>query len=219
MPCGQPLRYTERMNALTFASAYSQLRPTQKLYVDAYVADVEREAERRNERISNALHRVIPPEVVAASGGMLDISVVRIAIAERINDLAVASEITVSRWIKEVASIAFSSVENYQQVDEFGQATIDLTRATPEALAAVKSVETEEAGSPFERARKRKTKLILHDKMAALKMLGDYMGVMQPDNPHFRASQQRPASEPVALPPGATVADASDLYARTLDGN
>jgi hypothetical protein len=76
------------MNAVSFASAYRQLRPVEKAFVDGYVSDVERESARRGERISNALYRAIPDDVVAASRGMLDKPLVRAAITERINTLA-----------------------------------------------------------------------------------------------------------------------------------
>ena len=47
------------MNALvdhhTFASAYRQLRPVERAFVDAVVADMEQHAHRANERVSLAL--------------------------------------------------------------------------------------------------------------------------------------------------------------------
>ena len=86
------------MNALapiSFTSAYRQLRPVEKLFVDSYVASLETEAERRGERISNALYRPVPAAAVEASRGMLERPMVRAAVAERINEIAAASELTV----------------------------------------------------------------------------------------------------------------------------
>lgn len=206
------------MNALSFASAYKQLRPAQKAYVDAYVAETEREAVRRNERISLALFRAIPADVVEASRGLLDMPLVRAAIVERINELAIASELTVQRVIKEIANMAFSTVESFMTVGEDGQAYIDLNRATPEAMSAVKSIEVEETGSLLERSHKRKTKVVLHDKIAAIKMLVDYMGINQPDNPFWRADQARPAHDRAALPDGTTADSAADIYGQLING-
>ena len=207
------------MNALaTFASAYRQLRPAQKAYVDAYVADAERDANRRGERISNVLHRAIPDDVIAASRGMLDNPLVRAAIAERINELAAASELTVHRVIKELMGVAFSSIGDYMQVGEDGQPYFDLATATPEQLAAIKSIEVEETGDGMSRPKRRKFKFQLHDKLAGIKMLGDYMGLLQPDNPFWRMEAARPVNDRPGLPADVSTDGAADLYASLING-
>ncbi len=212
------------MNAITtpisFASAYRQLRPAQKAFVDAYVADVERDAARNNERISLALHRAIPANVVEASRGMLDVPLVRAAIAERINDLAAASELTVHRVIKELMGITFASIGDYMQIGEDGQPYFDLTKATPEQLAAIKSIKVEETGDGLSRPKKRKFEFVLHDKLGGAKMLGDYMGLLQPDNPFWRQDQARPAGmgDRATLPADTSADAAGDAYAAMING-
>ena len=72
------------MNALidhnAFTSAYRQLRPVERAFVDETVRDMELQAAQRNERISAVLYRPL-----ASSDEMVEKPMVRAAIAERIN--------------------------------------------------------------------------------------------------------------------------------------
>lgn len=206
---------------LAFASAYKQLRPVQKAFVDRFVADAERDAEKRHERISHALYRPIDEATIAASEGLLENPIVRAAIAERINELAAASEITVQRVVKEIACLAFSTMSNYQTIGDDGLPVFTLANATPEALAAIKTVKIEERGNMMERGNNiRKIDVVLHDKLGAIKMLAEYMGMFQPDNPFWRADQLATvaAREPAALPDHTTVEDAANLYGQMING-
>jgi hypothetical protein len=209
------------MNALasplSFASAYRQLRPPQKAFVDAFIADVEREAARRNERITLALYRAIPADVIEASHGLLDVPLVRAAIVERINDIAASSELTVHRVIKELMGVAFASVGDYMEIGEDGMPYFDLSTATPEQLAAIKTLEVEEIGDGINRPKKRKFKFVLHDKLDGIKMLAQYMGLLQPDNPFWRADSARPVNSPM-LPAGTSTEAAGDAYAAMING-
>lgn len=197
----------------TFASAYRQLRPSEKAFVDGYVADIEREAARANERISNALYRAIPPHVVAASRGMLEKPLVLAAITERINEIASQSELTVHRVVKELMAIAFCSVGDYMQIGEDGQPWFDLTKCTPEQLSAIQSIEIEETP----RTGTRKFKFKLHDKLAGIDKLARYMGLLEADNPHYRASTARPI-DAASLPDTVTTDQAGDAYSAMING-
>lgn len=197
----------------TFASAYRQLRPAEKAFVDAYVGDIERDANRANERISNALHRPIPPHIVAQSRGMLDKPLVLAAITERVTDIAAQSELTVHRVIKELMAVAFCSVGDYMQVGEDGMPWFDLTKCTPEQLSAIQSIEIEE--TPRTGARKFKFKL--HDKLSGIDKLARYMGLLDADNPHWRAEQARPVNGGM-LPDHATLEQAGDAYSAMING-
>lgn len=206
--------YIWRVTTLaTFASAYRQLRPAEKAFVDAYVADTERTAARANERISNALYRAIPAHVVEASRGMLEKPLILAAITERINELSAQSELTVHRVIKELMAVAFCSVGDYMQVGEDGQPWFDLTKCTPEQLSAIQSIEIED--SPRTGARKFKFKL--HDKLAGIDKLARYMGLLDADNPHWRAEQARPVG-PTALSADTTLDAAADAYSAMING-
>jgi len=204
---------------LVFTSAYRSLQPAEKAFVDGYVADVERESERRNERISNALYRPVPPEMIEASRGMLDRPMVRAAITERISALAADSELSPRRVIKELMGIAFGSLEHYMDVTDDGAGgsvlRVNVEKATPEQLAALQSFEIEET---FGRnGPTRKIKLKMHDKLAALDRIAKYMGLLEADNPHWRAENARPVG-PASLPGSIDTAQAADAYGRMING-
>lgn len=198
------------MVMLASASAYRQLRPTEKSFVDGFVAFVEREAERKGERISNFLYREIDTETVANSRGLLEKPMVRAAISERINEIAQATELTVGRIVKELSSIAFSNHLDYAQVGEDGYPTWDFTKCTPEQMAAVKSFELDETD------RRRRLKVVTHDKLAALTLLARYTGMLENDNPHWRADTARPVN--AALPANIDEQGAADAYSRMING-
>lgn len=202
------------MNAVTLlhASAYRQLRGAEKAYVDAFVSYCEKEAARTNDRISNFLYRPIQQSWIDASNGLIEKPLIKAAISERINELAAASELTVARIIKELTSIAFASHADYMEIGEDGFPRYDLTRCTPEQLAALKTVKFKESMS-----RGVELEYALHDKMAALKMLSEFTGMMNPDNPHWRATQARPVHAEV-LPASTTAGDAANAYGRLLNG-
>lgn len=186
--------------------------------MDSYVREVETEAARKGERISMALHRAIPAETVEASRGLLDRPLVRAAICERINDIAAASELTVHRVVKELMGISFSSVGDYMEIGEDGQPYFDMSRCTPEQLAAIKSVKVEETGDGLSRPKKRKFEFTLHDKLSGIDKLMRFMGMLENDNPHWRASQAVSVGDAPALPTSVTVDGASNAYAAMING-
>jgi hypothetical protein len=77
------------------------------------------------------------------------------------------------------------------------------------------SIDVEEVGDGLARSSKRKIKITLHDKLGGMKMLGEYMGILEPDNPHWR---QDIATTAPTLPPGASAQEAGDAYAAMIDG-
>lgn len=204
------------MNALapiTFTSAYRQLRPAEKTFVDNYVTDVENKAAAANERISNALSRPVAPDVVARADGMLDKPMVRAAIAERITEIAAASELTTHRVIKELRAIAFSSLGDYMEVGEDGMPYFGFTKCTPEQLSAIASIEMEELPRGG-----RKMKFKLHDKIAGITNLMRYMGLLDPDNPHWKADNAKTVEGVPAIHADASDEDAGNEYARMING-
>lgn len=202
--------YGESMNQIVVISAYRQLQPLERKFVDSFINRIEAEADKRGERISNALHRPLTQAMIDSSHGMLERPMVRAAITERINDLASATELTANRIIKELSSVAFTSISDFMEIDEHGIPHYDFNRATPEQLAALASwKETPQkfGGKTYE--------FKMHDKMAALKALAIYMGLFEADNPHWRSSNAKPVT---AIPVDATVSDASNAYQRMIEG-
>lgn len=199
-----------------FASAYKQLTPAERSFVDAVVVEMERAADRANERVSNALYRPLPEEIRERSHGMLERPMVTAAITERINEISAAQDLTIARVVKELMASAFSNMGNYMTLDDEGAPVFSLSHCTPEQLAAIKSIDLEEVGDGITKPIKRKWKVTLHEKLPAMKMLAEYMGMLQPDNPHWRV--QIDNMNMLQLQAGATPQQAGEEYAKYLDG-
>lgn len=198
-------------------SAYRQLAPSERSFVDAAVREIESQAQRAGERITNILNRPLPHIIVSQSKGLLGRGYIRSAITERVLALGAEQELTASRLVKELMSIATANIGNYMTFDDDDAPVFDLSRCTPEQLAAIKSVEVESNGDALSRAAKTKVKIVFHDKIPAIKLAGDYIGLWSGDNPHFKAEQAR-AADKSALPDTATPEQAADAYQRYLAG-
>lgn len=203
------------MNAvaqISFESAYRQLMPAEKQFVDGYVDALEKASERAKEGIRVTLRRPIPADVLAASHGMLERPLVIAAIVELVEEIASASELNVGRVIKHVNALAFSNISDYWVLGPDGLPTFDFSKATPMQLAAIKAVDRK----IDLKSGKSETKVTLHDKPGPLFKYLEMFGLTEPDNPHIRLYAQRPASGPVgAVADNSNVAMA-ESYARLL---
>lgn len=196
---------------VNISSAYRQLQPTEKAYVDGYVRMLESEASARHERISSTIARPIPIDTYAASRGLLDRALVRAAIAERVAEIAAATELTVDRIVREYCSIAFSSLAHYGTFTPDG-IRFDFTGSTPEQLSAIQFFQVEETVNASG-AMKKKTTIKLHDKGAALNQVAAYTGMLSADNPYWRAESAK-VIDATPLPANVTDEEAADAYAR-----
>jgi hypothetical protein len=197
---------------VAFTSAYRSLSQAQKAFVDGYVSTVENEANRRGERISLALNRAIPDDVVQASRGHLDSVLVRAAISERITSIAAERELAPQRVLKELMALAFSNMGDYGEAGQDGGFWLDLSRCTPEQLSAIQSIEIEEGVRGG-----RKTKIKLYSKMEGLDKLMRFMGMYQEDNPIWR--NDMPVPDRLALPAADATVDAmQNDYAKMING-
>lgn len=198
--------------AVDFRPAYQQIDKAEKAFVDGYVADVEHVAEKTGQRLLAVLANPLPFKLDARAYAYLARPMVRAAIADRVHSLAEASNVTTYRTIKEAACVAYSNIGNYTKVNDFGEPEINLSNATPEQMAAVKSFEWEDKPNGG-----RKVKFVLHDKMAAIDKLMRYQGLLSDSGEHFNASlrSEKPAKS-AAIPANASEDAAADLYAQTL---
>ncbi len=200
---------------MSHASAYKQLRPVERAFVDAYLSDLEQNAEKAGQKVidflagstNNGRNKVAHWH----ANQMMQKPLVQAAISERIEALTKAMEIDAYRVLKEVANIAMSSVGNYMTVNQLGLPEFNLANASPEQLAAIQSVELEydREGLP------KRFKFKLHDKLNALDKLMRYMGMLDAENKTQTVQTTRPpATQQIAA--NASVTQAADLYARTL---
>lgn len=198
-----------------FASAYKQLRPVERAFVDAYLSELCENAEKAGQKVIDFLAGSTRDgrNKVAHwhANQMMQKPLVQAAIAERVDQLTKAMEIDAFRVLKEVANIATASIGNYMEVMPNGMPEFNLAKASPEQLAAIQSVELEydRDGLP------KRFKFKLHDKLNALDKLMRYMGMLDADNKPQTVQTTRPAPQQ-QIAAQATTAQAADLYARTL---
>lgn len=179
------------------------------MFVDGYVAMLDREAAATGDRISNLVQRPIPEETRLASRGMLDTPLVNAAIWERVNEIASETELSPRRYAKEVAALAFSTMADYVYLDVHGLPEFNFTNVTRDQWKAVQSFEIEET------VKGKKVKMKLHDKLGSLGLAGKLMG-LDGDNAYWKAESAKPI-EIVALPAGVSVHAAGEAYARMID--
>lgn len=203
-------------NQTMFQSAYRQISQPERSFVDRLVNLLAESAHRHEQSIRLALGQEMPDAVRRIDKkGWLDRPLVQAAITEEINRIADDQEISPQRWIKEVAAIAQSNVGEFYTVNALGQPEVDTDKLTdPDMTRAIKSIEFETSDNITRSAVKTKVKIIMHDKIAALKMQAAYMGLDDGENPHRRAD--RAAQEKIALPAGTTATEAGEKYARMI---
>lgn len=208
------------LNDMELISAYRQLAPIERVFVDAYITDVQADA-------NNAGRRVI--DFIREYGGKARASgkyyadkfmskpMVQAAINERVMQVTEAADITAYKVVREVALVAQSSIVEYYEIDpQTGYMSLALHKCTPEQLRAIKSIKIRET------VHGRTEEIELHPKMQALDMLFKYMGLYNEDNnQRFGAViDGKPGAQSAqrGIPANASTSDAADMYQRTLRG-
>ena len=194
-----------------FTSAYRQLRPSERTFVDGYVSDLENQSVRTGEKLSVLLMQ--PVNVDDRSARFLALDIVRAAITERVRELQEEMELNVYKTLKELRSLAYSNIGNYMKVDDDNHLTFDFTRCTPEQMAAVKTFKVKQRQTQM--GPVQEIEFTLHDKVAALDKVMKYQGLL--DDEHWRAENAK------AVKDGTLTAEASDdeaaeLYAKMING-
>lgn len=200
---------------IEFRTAYWQLEPIERKFVDGYVVDLEKRAERTGQRLMTALMQP-PDDLDERSLAFLARPLIRSAIAERVKDISDLCDVSVYRTLKSVTAIAYSSMEHFLDIpDGLGYPDVNLSKCTPEQLSCIKSFEWEDKPKGG-----RKVKITLYDKLDGLKTLMRYQGLLSDENEHWREVQkkEKPSRERQGLP--ATVDDeqAAELYSRVING-
>lgn len=196
-----------------FASAYKQLTPAERAFVDSAVVALEIAAHRAGEKVSYALNRQIPDSVVdRAPEGLLERPLVTAAITERIVQIAAEQDLTAPRVLKELSSISFANIKNYMRF-EGDTPVFDLRHCSPEELAAIKSIEIKSSGDGINGGGRSEIKIQFHEKIAAIKLLGEYLGLFKEDNPHRRGEQVK---ERIMAEADAPVEQLADMYAAQI---
>lgn len=190
--------------AIQFVSAYRQLTAVEKSFVDEYVSALERESERTGRRISDFIGQAVE---VTEENTLITRPMVTAAITERLTKIATDRELNPSRIIKEYINMAFSNLNDYMKLDDWGNPIYDLTKCTPDQLAAVKKLKYERSAQGSERLD-----FELYDKKGALDTLAKMVGLLEPDNALIRSEMSA-----TVIDSTATTQEAAEAYARMLN--
>lgn len=207
------------MTALTFSSAYAQLQEVEKTFVDSVLSQLAQQpvpidvALLALERDATALQ-----ELSARSRGLIGRPLVRTAIGERVAQKAAENAITNERLMSELACIALSNPDNFWRLEPDGKGgmtrVFDASKPTEDQMRSVKAFKYSLTGDPLSgRGHKEEWTVTYHDKLSAIKMMGEVTGLFAPDNPFMR---ERAAQIRQVLGENATTQEAGDLYASQL---
>lgn len=164
--------------SVTPTTVYNLLDEQEREAVDDYVRYAVSEQHRLRERVLLAIKKPIPSEYIRRSKNALYKPLLRAAIAERIKEEADKQDISPDRVIQELATIAFAKPTDFLQSTGFGEVQLkDLNTVSDKKLGAVKSIET----TPTQFGMR--CKVVLQDKLPALKGLAELMGLVAPDKP------------------------------------
>lgn len=212
----------ENPSPIRYESSYRQLDNAARMMVDDLISRIEATSDRTGAPLFEVLGRYVPD---AREQEMLSRPIVKAAVFDRIRDLTEAQDISPRRIMKEIAALAFSSIDHFRKPGGLlsdgleldpnamfsdGGGLFELEYATPEQRAAVKEVEIEEQV----RTGKIKTKIKLHDKLGALRMLGQIRGLFDDDGNAI--NKEAWVAGGVGIAATASVQEASDAYARLI---
>lgn len=192
-----------------FQSAYGQLSPVERAFVDAYTGALEDRAIKGLKPIASAFDEVQGTHD-AKTNEMLSSALVRAAISERVRELADSAELSVYRTLKEIRAIAYSNMGDYFSVDEKGEPFLNMSGITPDKMGAIKSIETQETRDGCKRI-----KIVMFDKTAMLTILAKQQGIISNDDD--QRYLKLIASEPAKSVMIETIEDAANEYARSLE--
>lgn len=202
-------------------SAYEQLKPTQKQFVDHFLA---------TDNPSEAYLRVHPhlraPEmkqrIYPRIFELMRMPLVQAAIRERQKELSNRMMITAEMVKAEIGKVAFASLKKYTALDASGSPIVgdwnDLTDDDWAALAEITS-ETYTEGRGEDAREVKRVKYKTHPKLEALEKLAKILGMYAPEKLEITGKDGQPIRQDIrAVTMNLTPEQAAEEYARTLEG-
>lgn len=180
------------MPAEELRTAYDQLRPFERQFVDAYLA---------SESPTKAMKAIFPGDgidpkklsatVRARTFELMHRPLVQAAIAERLKKIADKWELTADRVTAEIAKIAYSNMDDYFKVDPItGKRSLDLDSATRDQMASVGKIKVT-TRTDKDGVVTQDVEFALHDKLGALEKAMKNLGLYAPVEVNMRAQIER----------------------------
>jgi phage terminase small subunit len=205
--------------AVELRTAYDQLKPTERLFVDEYVAsDDPRGAAIRSAGMRDQQKISRPSVADVRALELMKRPLVQAAIAERMKAAMDRLSISADNVLQEVAKLAFANMGDYVRITPDGEPYTDLSNVSRDMLAAVSEVSTEDymEGRGEDARAIRKVKFKLHDKGSALDKLMRYHGLYAPDKVELTGKNGAPI-QTRNVNVDMTAAEASEIYRQSLE--
>lgn len=207
-----------------FRTAYDQLKPTERAFVDAYLVTDEPVGAAFAAFPDLAAAGMSDRRAVSAAGARaLEFSrrpLIQAAIAEKMAAKAAEWDLRADKVVAEIAKIAYSNLDDYLSLTSDGEPYIDLSKVPRDKMAAVAEVTVEDyvEGRGEDARDVKRVKFKLHPKLDALEKAMKYLGLYAPDKVDMRVAgtiTTTPAG-PTAITHAQTTAEAAEAYARSL---
>lgn len=193
---------------MTEYSAYAQLKPVERVFVDAHVSDMATGAHKAGKAVKEFMKTAHPK-----NHALLKKPLVLAAIGERIAEFTKAVEISAHAILAETDNIARANIADYVDFELLGP-EFKLSSATNRQLAAVQSIRIKRDSQGMI----NDVEIKLHSKLDAIDKLMRYMGLYEADKDKLPGTVAPGAAPQQQIAAHTTTAQAADLYARTLKG-
>lgn len=196
-----------------FRTAYQQITPAERAFVDRIVRDMAESARRFGRPVGDAIDATIPHELIEQDRrGWLQRPLVIAAVTERISELQHYDDVSIDTVIRQLHAIATFDLTEVLELDDFGEPAINLTNLTPDQRAALEAIDIDKTDGVMKSTR-TKIKIKAHSKIAALKQLAELLGGTEAANSYIE--RQRTINAP-RLNDQTTIDGAADQYQKFI---
>lgn len=207
-----------------FRTAYDQLKPTERAFVDAYLVTDEPVGAAFAAFPDLAAAGIKDRRAVSAAGARaMDFArrpLIQAAIAEKMAAKAAQWDLRADKVVAEIAKIAYSNLDDYLSITSDGEPYVDLSKVPRDKMAAVAEVTVEDYkdGRGDDARDVKRVKFKLHPKLDALEKAMKYLGLYAPDRVDMRVAGTFTTTpgEPAQISQAMTTAEAAEAYARSL---
>lgn len=196
-------------------TAYDQLKPTERIFVDAYVA-----TDNPVTAIRAAMPALAENLLNIRAVDMLNRPLVGAAIADKVRRITEKYDVSVDALVRELAYMAKANMADYVRITPEGEPFVDLSEATYEMMAAIKTVTVEDVkeGRGEDQREIRKVKFDLHDKQGAIDKLMRKHGAYAPTGAGITLNMQVNGDNTnMQINADMSPEQAADYYARSLE--
>jgi phage terminase small subunit len=196
-------------------TAYDQLKPTERIFVDAYVA-TDNPAKAMRAAQPALAEKLINIRAV----DMLNRPLVSAAIADKVRRITEKYDVSIDALVRELAYVAKSNMADYVRITPEGEPFIDLSEVSYEAMAAIKSVKVEDVkeGRGDDQREIRKVSFDLHNKLGAIDQLMRKLGAYAPTGIGTTLNVQiNGGNTNLQINADMSPEQAADYYARSLE--